>query len=89
VSAAEEPEPLTALQSERRKLVDALRSEKVYLGDGAYVRHDGWNVVLYTSDGLLETNAVCLEPDVLAAFEQYLVTLKSRLARIKQIDAAL
>lgn len=38
-----------------------------YLGDGLYVRHDGWQYWLFTQQG----NEVALEPSVLNAFFQY------------------
>lgn len=44
----------------------------VYLGDGAYARYDGYNLVVYTSDGQAVTNEVYLEPEVLAAFLRFL-----------------
>jgi hypothetical protein len=44
----------------------------VYLGDGAYARYDGFNVWLTTSDGVTTTNEVCLEPEVLQQFKEFL-----------------
>jgi hypothetical protein len=49
------------------------RDRESYLGDGAYVYHDGFGVVLYTSDGIRETNRVVLEPNVLAEFKRWLM----------------
>ncbi len=44
-----------------------------YLGDGAYVYWSvSGNVVLYTSDGVTETNRVELEVEVLNSFETWL-----------------
>lgn len=43
-----------------------------YLGDGAYAGFDGHHVVLYTHDGVRETNRVCLDPATLQAFEAWL-----------------
>lgn len=44
-----------------------------YLGDGAYVRlNDDGQVVLFTSDGMQLTNAIHLEPEVLASFKEWL-----------------
>lgn len=49
------------------------RYHEFYLGDGAYVYADEFGaVVLYTSDGVRETNRVVLERDVLAAFSQWM-----------------
>ena len=53
------------------------KSNEVYLGDGAYVYiREGFDVVLYTSDGLHTTNSIFLEPLVLKAFVNYLKHLK-------------
>lgn len=35
---------------------------EVYLGDGAYARFTGFEVTVYTTDGITETNTVVLEP---------------------------
>jgi hypothetical protein len=45
--------------------------EQEYLGDGAYVHHDGFSIWLTTSNGIETTNEICLEPEVLAAFLAY------------------
>lgn len=39
-----------------------------YLGDGAYVGHDGHHVVLYPSDGVQHAYPVYLDPDTLNSF---------------------
>lgn len=49
---------------------------KEYLGDGAYADFDGYHVVLTTEDGRSIQNRVCLEPEVLHNFEQYVQRLK-------------
>ncbi len=48
------------------------RNKKTYLGDGAFVRFDGYHVLLTTEDGISETNRVALDPEVLQAFEEWL-----------------
>lgn len=49
------------------------RLHETYLGDGAYVYLDRMDaVVLYTSDGIRETNRVVLEPKVLFTLVQWL-----------------
>ena len=50
--------------------------KKDYLGDGAYVKFDGYHVVLTTEDGINITNTVALEPSVLAAFKRYIDRLE-------------
>lgn len=48
------------------------RRFETYLGDGAYVYLDPYGgVVLYTSDGINETNRVVLEPEVLSHFRMW------------------
>ena len=49
---------------------------KKYLGDGVYVHHNGWEVVLTTEDGKATTNTVFLEPLVLKAFQVWLKKLE-------------
>ncbi len=58
---------------------------ETYLGDGAYAYlSDYREIVLYTSDGITETNTVVLEPDVLAMFESWLPRMKDALARMEK-----
>lgn len=47
------------------------RPTKRYLGDGVYVDHDGYGLVLTTENGLGETNRIVLEPEVYEALRQY------------------
>jgi hypothetical protein len=51
-----------------------------YLGDGLFASFDGWQIVLYTTDGIRTTNQVYLEPEVLAAFLRYIELLKKQQA---------
>ena len=52
-----------------------------YIGDAVYAYMDDWlGVVLYTSNGLEETNRIVLESDVLVDFLTW-VELSSRGAR--------
>ena len=50
--------------------------KKEYIGDGAYVRYDGYSIWLTTEDGYTETNKVCLEPSVLRSFLEYVKRVK-------------
>jgi hypothetical protein len=43
-----------------------------YLGDGLYVKWEGPDLVLYTSNGIEVTNTVVLEPSVLKALMAFL-----------------
>ena len=52
-------------------------TKKEYLGDGAYVEYDGWNIILSTSNGIEETNRVYLEPPCLERFLQFLEEIKN------------
>ncbi len=57
------------------------RFEEDYLGDGAYVyMSPSRDVVLYTSNGIHETNVVVMEPSVLAAFERWITLIGEMLA---------
>jgi hypothetical protein len=42
-----------------------------YLGDGAYVRFTGYSFIIYTSDGISETNRVHLEKNELDALDRF------------------
>lgn len=59
--------------------------EKRYLGDGAYMTHDGYHIVLYTSNGISETNRVCLEPTVLQKFLDELARVKDLVKEINRL----
>lgn len=52
---------------------------KTYLGDAVYIDFDGYYIVLTTEDGISETNRICLEPGVVAAFNRYLKKLDKEL----------
>jgi hypothetical protein len=47
------------------------------MGDGLYAAYDGWQIELYSSNGLRKTNRVYLEPAVLAAFLRWVEQLKA------------
>ena len=48
---------------------------KTYLGDGVYVDHDGYQIVLTTEDGIRATNTIYMEPEVLKALKEYIASL--------------
>lgn len=52
-------------------------TKPVYLGDGLYVEFDGWQVILFASNGEERTNTVYLEPGVLDSFFRYCNDLKA------------
>lgn len=45
--------------------------DRLYLGDAVYVGHDGYYIWLWTSDGMIATNKIALEPAVFRAFLEY------------------
>lgn len=49
---------------------------KVYLGDGAYAEWDGAAWVLTTSNGIRDTNRIVLEPEVMAALEAFVASMR-------------
>jgi len=51
-------------------------SKKAYIGDGVYVDHDGFGLILTTEDGLRTLNRIYLEPEVLVELERYMNLLK-------------
>jgi hypothetical protein len=44
---------------------------KQYLGDGVYVEVRDGQLVITTEDGIRATNTIIFEPEVLAAFLEY------------------
>lgn len=46
--------------------------EQTYLGDGAYARSRGYDIELYTSNGVTETDHVFLGPTELTALLAWL-----------------
>ena len=56
---------------------DFMKDVKEYLGDGAYVTFDGYHIVLTAENGIFTTDKVCLEPEVLQRFSDYVERLKS------------
>lgn len=44
-----------------------MRSEE-YIGDGVYASYDGFQVRVYTGDGVETTNVIYFDPTVLAIF---------------------
>lgn len=51
---------------------------KQYLGDGVYVEFNGYALVLTTSNGIVDTNKIVLEGEVVAALLKYIERLKQR-----------
>lgn len=45
--------------------------DKDYLGDGVYVGHDGYQIWLWTSDGITVSNTIALDPTVYEALVRY------------------
>jgi len=49
---------------------------KRFLGDGCYMEFDGFNIILTTSNGVITTNRIVLEPSVWKALVDYRKQLK-------------
>ncbi len=56
-----------------------IENYKRYLGDGAYVEFDGYNIVLTTSNGIVNTNTIALDPEIFDALIKYEKMLKQAL----------
>lgn len=54
-------------------------NEPVYLGDSVYVEFDGFQVRLYLNNGMGDHNSIYMEPDVLIAFQNYLLKLSEHI----------
>lgn len=50
----------------------------VYLGDGLYASFDGFQLRLYASDGIRDTNEVFLDSDTLASLLQFVEFIKEK-----------
>lgn len=44
---------------------------QAYIGDGCYASYDGFQVWLWTSDGIRETNRIALEPQTYVALLRF------------------
>ncbi len=49
---------------------------KEYLGDGAYINFDGYQIILTAENGIRATDTIVLEPEVLERFLRYVERLK-------------
>ena len=56
--------------------------EETYLGDGLYASFDGYQVKLRAPREFGD-HYVCLEPGVIAAFEEYLKELRQQIERMR------
>lgn len=53
--------------------------DKDYLGDGVYVGHDGYHLVLWLeSTGAFGLNAIALEPGLLERLNRYVKRIKEK-----------
>lgn len=50
------------------------RNQKKYLGDGVYIRFDGFHHVLTTENGITATNIIALDPHVTEALLNHLTS---------------
>ncbi len=57
------------------------RHGKIYLGDGVYMDHDGFAIVLTTSDGRRDRDRIVLENEVLQVM---LISLAKFFPHLKQ-----
>ncbi len=60
--------------------------EKRYIGDAVFVDFDGYHIVLTTSDGLVDTNRICLEPSVYLGLIEFEADLRQEIANAQQGD---
>jgi hypothetical protein len=49
-----------------------------YLGDGLYASFDGFQVEVFSHDGLNKTNSVFMEPDILDSFIGFIKSIKQK-----------
>lgn len=75
-------------QSDQEKELENLQKQiekKDYMGDGVYVRFDGFHVIMTTEDGISAQNTICLEDTVVESFERYLARIRLLLNKYKEI----
>jgi hypothetical protein len=65
-----------AIEKKAREMRLDMVGNDVYLGDALFASFDGYQIELYTTDGIRKTDQVYLEPAVLAAFLHYIESLK-------------
>jgi len=53
--------------------------KKRYIGDAVYIEFDGLHIVLTTSDGIRDTNRICLDNTVMISFEQWVKEFKQEM----------
>jgi len=53
--------------------------EKRYIGDAVFVEFDGYYIVLTTSNGIRDTNKICLDNSVMISFEQWVKEFKQEM----------
>lgn len=50
---------------------------KTYLGDGVYAEVDGFNIWLYTDNGIEKSDRIALEPAVLSALNDFATHIRT------------
>jgi len=50
---------------------------KTYLGDGVYVDYDGFSLIITTNNGVVDTNEIYLEPEVVNKLVAFLELIKA------------
>ncbi len=50
---------------------DPNRPSNRYIGDGVYASHDGYQIVMETSDGISVSNRIALDDQVLGSLNDY------------------
>lgn len=59
--------------------------EKRYIGDAVFVEFDGYHIVLTTSNGIRDTNRICLDNSVMISFETWMKEFKREM--LEKADA--
>lgn len=45
--------------------------KRAYLGDGVYASFDGYQVWVWTSDGIMDSKKIALDPDIIASLVSF------------------
>lgn len=58
-----------------------VNSEATYIGDGVYAKFDGYQVLVWTSNGMQSSRPIALEPEVLQALVDYDKEIRAQYAK--------
>lgn len=64
-----------------KELTEQLKKESDYIGDGVYAHFDGYQIRLFSSNGIEILEQVFLDPGTLSSFYNYVERLKENIIK--------